>query len=77
MKATPIMSVAGASKFPNKKRKHKDKIANKTTKSAVPDVQWRIINPDENDERLHHFRFCPSCQPGILIDLIENSTPLD
>ena len=61
LEATPITSVAGASKFPNKKRKHKDKIANTTTKSAVPDVQWRIINPDENDERLHHFRFCPSC----------------
>ena len=77
LEATPITSVAGALKFPNKKRKHTDKIANTTTKSAVPDVQWKIINPDENDERLHQFRFCSSSQPGILIGLNENSTPLD
>ena len=77
LEATPITSVAGASKFPKKKRKNTDKIANTATKSAVLDVQWKIINPDENDERLHHFRVCPSSQPGILIDLNENSTPLD
>ena len=77
LEATPITSVAGASKFPNKKQKHTDKIPNTTTKSAVPDVQWKIINADENDERLHQFQFGPSSQPGILIDLNENSTPLD
>ena len=77
LEATPITSVADASKFPNKKRKQTDKIPNITTKSAVPDVQWKIINPDENAERLHHFWFCPSNQPGILINLNENPTPLD
>ena len=36
LEATPITSVAaGALKFPNRKRKHTDKIANTTTKSAV------------------------------------------
>ena len=77
LEATPISSVAGASKLSNKKQKHTDKIANTATKSAVPDVQWKVINPDENDERLRHLRFCPSSQPGILIGLNENSTPLD
>ena len=77
LEATPISSVAGASKLSNKKQKHTDKIANTATKSAVPDVQWKVINPDENDKRLHHLRFCPSSQPGILIGLNENSTPLD
>ena len=35
LEATPITSVAGALKVSNKKRKHTDKIANTTTKSAV------------------------------------------
>ena len=42
--APPITSVAGASKFPNKNKKKTDKIANTTTKSAVPDVQWKIMH---------------------------------